>query len=237
MASTKSALDELIRGYKNKNSLNKPKTLYEYMLSRAKSPMSTYSAAMKEAANERAISGGGYGVEGERVAAAGLTASGYRRHLEELADARLKEREGAAKESAVAEYYEAKGEYESYLGAFAKKQESVKDRLRRYMTENSIVSPEETFSLGIENGLSADEAASLTEEIYRGLRNRVIQDCLVAISTAALDLNGIRSYAERSGLLPDDVAELVKEARRLAVDGSKYSDDYLDELENQANKH
>lgn len=235
MAIKASSLEDFLKKYTSQsNRVNMPKTIEDFAHLSGYDPEGKYLDAVRAAMQTRAR-GGLYGTEGERLAGVGTT-GGYREHLMELAEARYAREVGEAEAERTEAQRAVRSSYADYLTDFKREQDSLKDTLRSRLLSAGIIDLETTYAIGVSRGLSADEAASLSAEIYGMRRDKVFAEALLALATARLDEESIRSYAERSGLVPEDVEELLKEARRYVVNGEKYTDEMLEKLEDLAGK-
>ena len=236
MAIKASSIEDFLKKYTSyKSRVNAAKTLDEYTRLEGLDHEGKYLGALRAAMQARAR-GGVYGALGEEVGGAGLANGGYREHLESLAEARYKDDLEAARAKKSDETVAAANSYADYLSGYKRQQESLKATLRDRLLDGGITDLETTYAIGISRGLSADEAASLSVELYNLKRNEIYATALMAIATARLDAEGVRSFAERAGLVGDDVEQLVKEAKRYAVDGDRYTEEMMHELEELAGK-
>ncbi len=235
MAIRASSLEDFLKKYTSQtHPVNLPQTIEDFAHLGGYDPEGKYLDAVRAAMQTRAR-GGFYGAEGERLGGIGQ-AGGYREHLKELAEAKFESRVDAAEAERAEADRRLRSGYADYLTDYKREQSSLKDTLRSRLLSAGIIDLETTYSIGVSRGLSADEAASLSAEIYSLRRDKVFAEALLALATARLDEESIKSYAERSGLIPEDVAELIKEARRYAVNGEKYTDEMLHRLEELAGK-
>lgn len=236
MAIKASSIEDFLKKYTSyKSRVNAAKTLDEFTRLEGYDHEGKYLGALRAAMQARAR-GGAYGALGEEVGRGGLASGGYREHLEALAAAEYKDDVAAARAQKSENTVSAAEDYADYLGGYKRQQESLKATLRDRLLDGGITDLETTYSIGISRGLSAEEAASLSVELYNLKRNEIYATALMAVATARLDAEGVRSFAERAGLVGDDVEQLVEEAKRYAIDGDRYTEEMMHELEELAGK-
>ena len=133
-----------------------------------------------------------------------MTDDGYAAYLAAREESEKQASILAAKDDMSDAFGEVQGGYASYLGHITSL-EAVK--------EYGIMRLDETYAMGIDSGLSPEDAATVSANVYRVLRGDVYDRCLTAARNSYMDEAGLRSYAERAGLLPEDIDKLIYEAR------------------------
>lgn len=223
MATAKS-LEDFLKKHRGLTNSQSAKTLSEYMNSSGIRPMENYAKAVRSAMTERVSNGGKYGTRAEKIGRNGLSNSGYSEHLEEMAEAKKQSEISDAKERMDREYIDAQGEFEKYLQKYRTTQDSKMQDLEGQLVKFGIMRLDETYAIGIDYGLSPEDAATVSATVYRTLRDQTFDKCIQAAQNSYMDENGLRSYGERMGLLPGDVERLIHEAGRfLKKDRGGYS--------------
>ena len=211
MATVKSLEGFLKDKARLKNSAS-AKSLSEYLVGTGINPIGSYASAVKNAI-QTANANSGAGALGETLGRSGLTDDGYATYLAARAEADKQTKIATAEGNMAEEYRAAQSGYSSYLERYKNTASSKMSSLERQLVNYGIMRLEETYAIGIENGLSPEDAATVSANVYRALRNDVYTKCLTAARNSYMDESGLRSYAERAGLLPDDIDELIYEAR------------------------
>ena len=238
MAIRVSSLEEFFELYKDARvKKNAPYTLSEYMRLENATPYRDYTDTVRSALSARARAGGGYGSEADALGRAGLTDDGYRQYLEARANRSLEGSLAHATREKADTYTENLHGYEKYLASFDKKQTNLKNSVRNFLMENEIFNIEDTYSIGLNRGLSADEAAELSLEIYQTRRNWVYANTLIAILGSDLDVEGAKEYARSMGLIEEDVNRMAARLNGFMKDPDRFgSEEYLKYIESLANK-
>ncbi len=232
MAKAKS-LEDFLRQHRGLTNSNSAKTLSEYMNYVGIRPAGNYAATVRNAMSKRLANGGKYGTRAEKIGQTGLSESGYTEHLEQLAEASRLSTISDAKEKMEGEYIDAQSGFEKYLQKYRGTQDGKMQDLESQLVKFGIMRLDETYSIGIDYGLSPEDAATVSATVYRTLRDRTFEKCIQAAQNSYMDEKGLRSYGERMGLLPDDVERLVYEAGRFL---KKDMDGYTTYLENISDK-
>ena len=233
MATVKS-LEDFLKKHRNITNSASPKSLSEYMNSKGIRPMQGYATAVRGAINTGTLASGNYGKSAEALWRAGLSDGGYAEYLERAAKEKAASDISTAKEKAESEYISAVGGYEKYLQNYRRVQDDKMLTLEKQLVNMGIMRIDETYAIGIDYGLSPDDAATVSASVYRALRDGVFDKCITAAQSAYMSEDGIRGYAERMGLLPEDIDELLWEVGRFLNEGK--SGDYVTALRSQANK-
>ena len=215
MATVKSLEGFLKEKARLKNAAN-AKSLAEYLAETGINPIGGYANAVKRAIHNAGMSAGA-GAVGEAVGRAGLTDDGYAAYLAARAEAEKQASIATAADSLAAEYREAQSDYTSYLERYKNAADKKMTSLEKQLVKSGIMRLDETYAIGIEHGLSPEDAATVSANVYRILRHDVYTACLTAAQNSYMDEAGLRSFAERAGLMPDDIDELIHDARRNLV--------------------
>jgi len=233
MAIRASSLNEFLKLYRReKERASGPETLDDYIRRSGNNHAGKHTAAVKAALSERARAGGGYGAEGERLGSTGLSDDGYRSFLEGKADRRLSARIGAADEEMADGYRASLGGYERYLEEYAPKRDEKIEKVRSFLLENNIYSLETSFNVGISEGLSANEAAELSAEIYSIRRDEIFANVFRKLLLADMDDEAIKEYGRSMGLIEDDVSRLVDKTKKYQhQSGFTVPEEYIEYLE------
>ena len=209
MAETMKSLESFLKSKQKLKNPASPKSLAEYLVGTGINPVGGYANAVRNAIQAANSSG----AAGEALGRAGLTDDGYASYLTARAEAQKQAQITAAEGKMAEEYRTAQGGYTSYLERYRNAAGSRMASLERQLVNYGIMRLDETYAIGIENGLSPEDAATVSANVYRALRNNVYTDCLTAARNSYMDESGIRSYAERAGLLSEDIDELIHDAR------------------------
>ena len=212
MSQTVKSLEAFLKSKERLKNPSSAKSLAEYLVGAGINPVGRYADTVRNAIRT-ADTNGGAGALGEALGRAGLTDDGYAGYLSARAEAEKQAQISAAEKTVAEEYRAAQGGYTSYLERYKNAASSKMSSLERQLVNYGIMRLEETYAIGIENGLSPSDAATVSANVYRALRNEVYTKCLTAARNSYMDASGLRSYAERAGLLPDDITELLHEAR------------------------
>lgn len=210
---TPTSLEDFLKQKRALTNSASPKTFSEYMYSNRMQPAKGYAEAVKSAINER-MTGGMYGSLAEGMDRSGLSASGYREYLESAAKEREITKTLEAKKSMEDEYLLAQGGFEKYLQKYRAGNDGKMQSLEAQLVEFGIMRLDETYAIGIDYGLSPEDAATVSATVYRTLRDETFDKCLSAAQAAYISEKEMKSYAERMGLLPEDVERLLWEAGR-----------------------
>ncbi len=227
------SLEDFLEKHRGLTNSASAKSLSEYMNSKGIRPEANYAAAVRNAVGTRISESGDYGARAEVLARGGLSDGGYAEYLEEAAKARELASVNAANEKMEGEYIAAQAGFEQYLQKYRSQQDVKMRELESQLVSFGIMRLDETYAIGIDYGLSPDDAATVSASVYRALRDGVFDKCISAAQSSYMDENGIRSYAERMGLLPEDIDRLVWEAGRFLDKGR--TDGYVAELKKIAN--
>lgn len=224
MAATKS-LEAFLKKYRSVTNSASPKSLFEYMNSKGIQPMKEYTATARSAINRGTLASGNYGTGAESLARAGLSTGGYAEYLEAAARARAAADIAAAREKAEGAYINAQGDYERYIKNYRSSQDSKMHTLENQLLKMGIMRLDETYAIGIDYGLSPDDAATVSATVYRALRDSVFDKCVSAATSSYMTEDGIRGYAEEMGLLSEDIDKLVWKVGKFL--GKDKSEDYV----------
>ena len=211
---TARSLEDFLKQKRALTNAASPKTFSEYMHSNGIQPIKSYTDAVKSAIGEKVTRGGGYGSLAEGIGRSGLSKSGYREYLESTAKEREITKTLEAKKSMEDEYLLAQGGFEKYLQKYRASNDGKMQSLEAQLVEFGIMRLDETYAIGIDYGLSPEDAATVSATVYRTLRDETFDKCLSAAQAAYISEKEMKSYAERMGLLPEDVERLLWEAGR-----------------------
>ncbi len=227
------SLEDFLKQHAGLKNNASAKSLSEYMSSEGINPAQGYSAAVKKAINAGVISSAGYGARAELLGRSGLSGGGYAEYLNEAARARQLSDVKAAGEKMESEYITAQAGYEKYLQKYRGRQDAKMRELESQLSALGIMRLDESYAVGIDSGLSPDDAATVSANVYRALRDRVFDRCINLAQSSYMSKSEMRSYAERMGLLSEDVDELLWEVGRFLDKGG--ADRNADALEKIAN--
>ncbi|MBR3681018.1 MAG: hypothetical protein IKL79_03325 [Clostridia bacterium] len=227
------SLEEFLKQRRGLKSSASAKSLSEYMSAKGINPISDYSAAVRSAINAQLSDSANYGTQAELLARSGLSGGGYAEYLEEAARAKQLASVSAAGERMENQYITAQAGYEDYLQKYRSTRDSKMKSLESQLVGFGIMRLDETYAIGIDKGLSPEDAATVSANVYRALRDSVFDKCIIAAQSSYMDEAAIRSYAARMGLLEEDINELVWQTGRFLDKGK--SAGYTDELKGIAN--
>ena len=210
MSQTAKSLEDFLKGKRGLKSSASPKSLAEYLVGTGIDPVGGYAKAVRAAIKTAGTSGGAVG---EALGRAGMTDDGYAAYLAARTEAKKQAQIAAAGEEMSAAYKDAQGGYTSYLERYRSTASGRMTSLEKRLVDYGIMRLDETYAIGIESGLSPEDAATVSANVYRVLRGDVYDRCLTAARNSYMDEAALRSYAERAGLLSEDIDELVHEAR------------------------
>lgn len=210
MSQTAKSLEDFLKGKRGLKSSASPKSLAEYLVGTGIDPVGGYANAVRAAIKTAGTSGGAVG---EALGRSGMTDDGYAAYLAARTEAKKQAQIAAAGEEMSAAYKDAQGGYTSYLERYRSTASGRMTSLEKRLVDYGIMRLDETYAIGIESGLSPEDAATVSANVYRVLRGDVYDRCLTAARNSYMDEAALRSYAERAGLLPEDIDELVHEAR------------------------
>lgn len=233
MAIRASSLNEFLKLYRReKERASGPETFEDFIRRNGDDHVGKHTAAVKAALSERARAGGGYGAEGERLGSAGLNDDGYRSFLEGKADRRLSAKIGVADEEMADDYRTSLGGYERYLEEYNPRRDEKIEKVRTFLLENNIYSLETSFNVGISEGLSANEAAELSAELYSIRRDEIFANVFRKLLIADMNDEAIKEYGRSMGLIEDDVARLVDTTKKFQrQSGFTVPEEYIEYLE------
>ncbi len=235
MAAPNGSLENFLNKYiGNRERENRAMSLAEYTESLGKSPNDGYLAALTGALNRRRTSDTDYGETAERLRDSGLAGGGYEEFLTRRADEQLELDRDSALGAKLREEAEIDAGYAKYLKSFRDKEISRANRIRQQLLSNEVVNPDTSYAIAVNAGLSADDAAAVSAEVYSIMRDRIFTGCLERVATLELDAEGAREYAIRMGLTEADADALASEARDYLKYYKDYAGSYMDYLEDKS---
>ena len=226
MALSKISLEDYLRKHRGeKTTTNVAKSFEEYAAGRANDPSASYAKAVR-AALTGADASGAYGALGESLGRGGLAGGGYAAHLERLGRLNADTAIAEAEESRAAAYRDISEGYESYLLAYSTKHNTIKNQLYNSLLKSNVANMEYAFSVGLEMGLTAEEAAGVSTAVYKVMRERMYKDLIAAVAFGKISPNSAKKQAMQSDLLAEDVEFILDEVDRWA-DINEADRDYL----------
>lgn len=213
MSQTAKSLEDFLKSKRRLKNSASPKSLAEYLAGTGIDPVGGYANAVRAAIRSKDESVGGAGAVGEALGRRGMTDDGYAAYLAARAEAKKQSDIAAAKDDMSDAFGEVQGGYASYLERYKSTANGRMTSLENRLIKYGIMRLDETYAMGIDSGLSPEDAATVSANVYRVLRGDVYDRCLTAARNSYMDAAGLRSYAERAGLLPEDIDKLIHEAR------------------------
>ena len=213
MAKTVKSLEDYLKKHKAIKGPTSIKSFAEYLESRGENPLAERSDAIKSATYRALFASGRYGTRKDSLERLGLSDDGYGRLLERRAEDKKKAEISAAEAALIKEYSTGQSGYADYVSRYRKAESDKMMKLERHLLNTGIMRLEETYAMGIDYGLSPENAAAVSASVYKALRSDVFDKCITAAKNSYMDESALRKYAEKSGLLPEDIDALVKEAR------------------------
>ena len=226
---TARSLEDFLKQKRALTNAASPKTFSEYMHSNGIQPIKSYTDAVKSAIGEKVTRGGGYGSLAEGIDRSGLSKSGYRVYLESTAKEAALSKMTEAQKKMEDEYLLAQGGFEKYLLKYRAGNDSKMQSLEAQLVEFGIMRLDETYAIGIDYGLSPEDAATVSATVYRALRDQIFDKCISAAQASYMNEKEMKNYAERMGLLPEDVQKLLWEAGRF-LDRKNVTEDQVRDL-------
>ena len=211
MAKAKS-LEDFLKQKRGLTNPNSPDTLSEYIQKSGIEATRNYTSAVRDAINKSRANYGKYGTRAEKIGRAGLSGGGYSEYLSEVAGTKRLAETDAAREKMEGEYLKAQGEFQSYLEKHRAAATGRMQSLEKQLVKFGIMRLDETYAIGIDYGLSPEDAATVSATVYRTLRDETFDKCIRAAQSSYMNESTLRSYAERVGLLAEDIETLVWEA-------------------------
>ena len=233
MAKAKS-LEEFLREKRGLTNPNSPKSFAEYMQSRGISPITEYTSRVRSAITKSHLNDGKHGTRAEKIDNAGLSGGGYQEYLSELSKREEAAEIERARQTMEAEYLSAEQSFEKYLEKHSSSQIGKMQKLEDQLVQFGIMRLDETYAIGIDYGLSPEDAATVSATVYRTLRDEAFDKCIRAAQNSYMNEQGLRGYAESLGLLAEDVDKLVYTAGKFLDKGRDR--DFTDLLEKISNE-
>lgn len=206
--------------YKHKNNLNTAKSYSDAVSSlfaSSKKNLSTYGANSRILNNK------------------GLQNSGYSEYVDDAAEKSFVDGSKALKDSYVQKENENRSSYASYLEAYGKKQNGVRNSVMSHLVNNGIVDLGTAIAYGVNAGLSFEDAKTVGQSAYQVTKQKILNDILKQTATLGLDKNGAKMLATKMGLTSSDAEEIANEVADLLRYYGTISKDYLEFLEQRSN--
>lgn len=229
------SLEEFLKKYTSgRASENEAMSLDEYTASLGLDPTRDYVGAMTGAMARKRTSDTGYGRTREELHDAGLAGGGYAEYLTQKANDTLVEDMSDALGAKLDAESEIDAGYAKYLKSYKDKQAAKATAVRNRLLSNEVVNPDTSYAIAVNAGLSADDAAAVSAEVYSVMRDRIFTDCLERVASLELDATGARLYAKSMGLTDADADSLASEAAAYLRYYKDYAGSYLEYLESNS---
>ncbi len=174
-----------------------------------------YDKRMLNAEAEKQISRAEYGSNAERLAAKGLTDSGYSSYINSIAERKAEEK----KNEALSDRFEmTENNIDGYISDIATKKSDVYDKMFDIINRISkadLFDYDSAYSYAITAGLDEESAAEAARSGLILVRTRFKAAALDRIIDKRLTSVQAKEYAEALGLPPEDVKELAEYAKSI----------------------
>lgn len=237
MSTKRYSLAEYLRGsLPELRRKNKPKSLEDYLRLSGKNPDGRYARAVSDAITRSAIEGSRYGDTSEALLERGLLDDGYAKYLDTVRKRRLGDSIATAEEKRTAEMLSAREGYSKYLESYGRERDALKKSVLGQLTELEITDADLAFTIGINLGLDADEAAEIGDRAYGVISERITKECIELAYRSGMPLKELLDYASDRGLRENELKRLSKSIKAYSTD-SEISDEELEKILEQASKN
>lgn len=220
------------------NEIANPKSYEEFIMHGGKGSGIIASKGTIDAKNQYMRSLSTYGKRAERLAARGLTDSGYAAYISNREKRQSETRINDAKAGALITEANNEAAYKDYLTELGNKAKKIRDSIIKKLSDSMITDYDRVYDLASRLGLSdsdADTVARLTTETaIKKLSDRAITD----VVNKRLSKEQARKYAENLGLPEEEVEKIANYAEFMnqKIDYNETQGNYLDYLKDKLSK-
>lgn len=184
-----------------------------------------------------------YGARAERLAAAGLTASGYSDYLSRAAEGKRKSAREAAYRDAAAEETKSRKGYADYLTSLSEKRSKLIEKAYTAIQKDSSFDLDAAYERALSLGLDEESAAEVARESVAKLKEKAGDSLRKKILDKGLSADSAISYAMALGFDREEATtfgDLARENEKKKAEEekseSKKDTSYTDYLRDKLNK-
>ncbi len=238
MANKPKTLEEFVENYiQNKAKSSSKESYADWLISNGAAPHKIYSDALKDIDTDYMRAKSEHGVNAERLAGLGLSASGYSDYLSGKAYSEMQRSKSDAREDyAEASMKNAAG-YQEYLRKFAEKEGQLYERIVSEITEKGIIDYTTAYNYAVGAGLGEDIAKAAAKTASDVSRKKLKESIIKTVMSQQLTAAQANQYALQLGLTEEEAEEISKYAGKTNeyVSTGSYTDaDYLEDLKKKA---